>query len=84
MRTRLSNQYRPGDHLVTCDRCGFTIYASEARKEWTGLIVCAADYDQRHPQDLVRAKADKQSVKDSRPAPEPVYLTTNQVTADSL
>ena len=84
MRTRLSNQYKPGDHLVTCDRCGFTIYASEAKKEWNGLIVCPADYDPRHPQDHVRAKADKQSVTDPRPAPAIVFLGANEVTPDSL
>lgn len=84
MRTRLSNQYKAGDHLSTCDRCGFTRYGSEMKKEWTGLIVCPECYDPRHPQDLVRPKADNQSVKDPRPAPTVVYLGLNEVTPESL
>lgn len=74
MRVRLSNQYKSGDHLVTCDRCGFTIYASESKKTWDGLVVCEADYEPRHPQDLVRPRADNQSVKDPRPPPETVFM----------
>lgn len=54
------------------------------KKEWTGLIVCTECYDPRHPQDLVRPKADNQSVKDPRPAPTVVYLGLNEVTVDSL
>lgn len=84
MRTRLSNKYKPGDHLVTCDRCGFTIYGSESKKTWDGLIVCPDDWEPRHPQDFVRAKPDNQSVADARPAPEPYYLGANEVTPESL
>lgn len=84
MRTRLSNQYKAGDHLSTCGRCGFTRYGSQMKKEWTGLVVCPECWDPRHPQDFVRAKADKQSVKDPRPAPEPHFLGVNEVTPESL
>lgn len=83
MRTRLSNQYKPGDHLVTCDRCGFTIYASESKKTWDGLIVCPEDWEPRHPQDFVRGKEDKQSVDNARPRPADVFITT-PVTGDDL
>ena len=34
-----SRTYRPGDHLVVDDRTGFTVYASDTRKEWNGAIV---------------------------------------------
>ena len=73
MRVRLSNQYKSGDHLVTCDRCGFTIYASESKKTWDGLVVCEADYEPRHPQTWF-VRADNQSVKDPRPPPETVFM----------
>lgn len=79
-----SPQYRAGDHLRVCDRCGFTIYHSESKKEWTGAIVCAPCWDPRHPQDLVRAKADNQAVKDARPYPDTYFLSTNEVTRGSL
>ncbi len=59
--------YRPGDFLRDCDRCGFTLYASETRKEWTGLIVCEACWEPRHPQDFVRGRVDRQNVPDPRP-----------------
>lgn len=79
-----SMKYVMGDHLSTCDRCGFTYLGSEMKKEWTGLIVCGPCWDPRHPQDAVRAKADKQSVNDPRPAPEPYFLGINEVTKESL
>lgn len=81
MRPR--NQYRPGDHLSVCDRCGFTLLASEMKKTWDGLLVCPADWEPRHPQDFVRGKEDKQSVLDARPYPDTVFITT-PVTPDDL
>src|SRR6185295_17420903 len=57
--------YRPGDFLRDCDRCGFTVYASETRKQWDGLIVCAIGcFEERHPQDFVRGRVDRQNVPD--------------------
>jgi hypothetical protein len=82
MRVR-APQYRPGDHLVVCDRCGFTIWSSEAKKTWDGLIVCPEDWEPRHPQDFVRGRDDKQSVPDPRPYPDDVFITT-LVTPDDL
>lgn len=81
--TRRLNHYQPGDHLAVCDRCGFTLLASEMKKTWDGLLVCPADWEPRHPQDFVRGKDDKQSVTDPRPYPETVFITT-PVTQDDL
>ena len=61
---------------MVCDRCGFTIRSSEARKTWDGLMVCAEDWEPRHPQDFVRGKDDKQSVPVARPRPTDVFITT--------
>lgn len=60
--------YRPGDFLRDCDRCGETVYASETAKQWDGLIVCIIGcFEERHPQDFVRGKVDRQNVPDPRP-----------------
>lgn len=75
MRHRLP-QYKPGDHLAVCDRCGFTLLASEMKKTWDGLFVCPEDWEPRHPQDFVRSKSDRQSVSNPRPYPETVYATS--------
>lgn len=56
-------RYIPGDHWVQCQRSGKIIRASEARREWTGLIVCKEYWEPRHPQDFVRARPDRQLAK---------------------
>jgi len=76
--------YIPGDPWKICDRCGFRYRASSTRKEWTGLIVCNACWDPRHPQDFVRGIADHQAVPDPRPEPADVFLGDNDVTAEDL
>lgn len=42
--------YRPGAIKAICDRCGFEYPLRELRKEWTGLMVCRHDYDERPPE----------------------------------
>lgn len=59
--------YIPGDRFGICDRCGFKFRMSQLRKEHTGLMVCAKDFDHRHPQEMVRPIAEKSHVIDSRP-----------------
>jgi hypothetical protein len=71
-------------YRAICDRCGFEYPASKLKLEWTGLRVCSADFERRHPQEFVRGRADNQTVPWSRPEPEDVFLTPNQVTADDL
>jgi hypothetical protein len=76
--------YRPGAHLVVCDRTGFVVYAEDTVKEWTGLRVRRESAEQRHPQDHVKGRIDRQGVPDARPRPADYFLATNEVTADSL
>lgn len=76
--------YRPGDFWRICDRCGFRKRASETTKDWDGLYVCREDFDGKHPQDSVRARADRQRVKDPRGEAPDTFLTDNEVTRDSL
>lgn len=60
-------EYIPGDYLMVCDSCGFTYRRSQMKKRWDGMWVCAKDWEPRHPQEFVRAKADKIRVPVSRP-----------------
>jgi len=72
------HRYIPGDPWGICDICGFKYRHSELRKDgyYTGLLVCRADYTDKHPQDYVRAIRDRQAVKDSRPRPTDVTVTS--------
>ena len=54
--------YIPGDWLAICDRCGFKFHASKLRKTWDGLMVDAACFETRNPQDLMRPIKDDPSV----------------------
>lgn len=42
--------YIKGGTYGICDRCGFRFRLRELRKEWTGLMVCVADFDPRPPE----------------------------------
>lgn len=80
----MADSYIPGDHYVYCDRCGFKTRRSQARRTWDGLLVCAADWEPRHPQDMVRPRAERQAIKDARPEPEWVFLGDNEVQPSDL
>lgn len=68
-------QARPGDFLRTCDRSGFTVWASETVKEWTGAIVHKDFYEPRHPQDTIRVRR-REDMRMPDPRPEPVTIFT--------
>lgn len=58
-----------------CDRCGKKRLNSDLRKEWTGLMVCRVGcFEARHPQDMVRARPDRQNPAWVRPEPEDVLV----------
>lgn len=59
--------YRKGDFYRICDRTGLKVWASETRRTWDGLIVAKDQWEPKHPQENVRAKADRQAVPDPRP-----------------
>lgn len=61
--------YRAGDFYRICDVCGFQYRASQTRKRWDNLMVCLADFEERHPQDFVRGRKDNQNVPEPRPEP---------------
>jgi hypothetical protein len=61
--------YIAGDFWRICDRSGFRVRASDTAREWNGLIVRKGDFEERHPQDFVRGRKDRQTVPDPRPEP---------------
>jgi hypothetical protein len=75
----LRNGWREGDWLYNCQRCGFTIYGSEAKREWTGLNVCSKCWEPRHPQEFVRGVRDDMTVPFANPPGTPYFLGTNEV-----
>lgn len=78
------DEYKHGDFNRICDRTGFKHKASDTRMQWDGLIVHKDEWEERHPQDFVRAKADDQSVHHPRPETAPVFLNPNDVTEEDL
>lgn len=72
------DSYRHGSWNVLCDRCGFKYHAHQLKLEWTGLRVCAGGdtnkcWEERHAQESVRGRVDRQSPPWVRPEPEPVF-----------
>jgi hypothetical protein len=73
-----------GDHNALCDVCGFKFKASELKRRWDGYMVCDADYEQRHPQDLIRLRPERTAVPWSRPYPTDQFVTVAPVDPNSL
>jgi hypothetical protein len=75
--------YQPGGWYRICDCCGLQYRNHETRKRWDGAIVCRACWEPRHPQDMVKGRADRQNVPDPRPEPSASIIgpLTTTVTA---
>jgi hypothetical protein len=72
----MKNHLILGDWNALCDSCGRKFKASSLQKRWDGLIVCREDWEQRHPQDLLRVQREQISVPWARPYPaEDTYIT---------
>lgn len=69
--------YKSGDWWVTCGVCGKQTRASKIKKRWDGFLVCPEDYETRHPQDLIKHRAEKTSVPFSREEPTDTFTTVN-------
>lgn len=85
MMKRSTAHGRDGDHLVVCDRSGFTVWRSDCVKEWNGLVVYKGFSEPRHPQDYLRAKREDLSIRDARPEPTAVFVgpLITETTADA-
>lgn len=80
----MSDDFILGDSNAICDCCGFKYKQSQLKKRWDGAMVCAADFEQRHPQDLVKARPERNHVKDARPEPAYRFLAVGEITAGDL
>jgi hypothetical protein len=63
----MRDNYRPGDNYLIDDKTGLKIRASEARQQWNKIVTHGKNFDTRHPQDFVKARADRQNVPNARP-----------------
>lgn len=79
-----ADYYAPGAYNAICDRCGHKFKSFQLIRDWQGLMVCAKDWEPRHPQDFVRAPQPEKPVQWTRPEQETVYAvfcTPNDITA---
>lgn len=59
----------PGEWKAVCDTCGFQFPSSDLQKRWDGLMVCAKDYETRHPMDFLRTRPETAIPTFVRPEP---------------
>ena len=71
----MKNHLLLGNWNALCDSCGRKFKAFDLQKRWDGLMVCQEDFEQRHPQDLLKVQREKIAVPWSRPyAAEDTYI----------
>lgn len=63
----MKNHLILGTWNALCDSCGRKFKAKDLQKRWDGLMVCHEDFEQRHPQDLLKVQREKIAVPWSRP-----------------
>ena len=71
---------------MICDRSGFVIRRSDAKKTWDGLWVHKDFWEERQPQDFVRGVKEKIRADVVRPEPETDYhiQSDTEVKAEDL
>jgi hypothetical protein len=78
------NGWKSGQWLATCDVCGFVYHSSKLKKRWDNLMVCKEDYEERHPQDFLRARPETAFPEWTRPEPPDEFLAVcNPLTASA-
>ena len=75
-------KYRDGEHLIQSDLTGRTMYSSDSRKLWNGLICHKDEYEIRNPQDFIKAKPERKALKEVRP--RNIQFLDKPITADDL
>lgn len=75
----MKNHLILGNWNALCDSCGRKFKATDLQKRWDGLFVCKEDWEQRHPQDLLRVQREQISVPWARPYPATDTFVTTDV-----
>lgn len=68
------------------DRTGFKVRARDTVQEWNGAIVDKRIVEERHPQEFLRSKADRQAVTKARPPAPDIQVgpLTTEIAADAV
>jgi len=69
--------FRSGKYNTICDVCGFKFKDTDLRKRWDGLMVCERDWEQRHPQELLRPIPDQVKLPWTRPEGLDQFITAD-------
>ena len=70
----MRDEFKPGVWNAQCDRCGRKFKSDELRKTWDGWMVCARDWETRHPQDFVKAGRPETAPGWVRPRGDPILI----------
>lgn len=70
----MRNWYQRGSANAICDVCGEKFKLSQLMKRWDGLWVCSQDYEERHPQDFLRARKETLHLPVTKPRPADEYV----------
>lgn len=70
----MRNWYQRGSANAICDVCGEKYKLSQLKKRWDGLWVCHKDYEERHPQDFLRARKESLHLPITKPRPQDTYV----------
>jgi len=65
-----------GDYNCIDDLHGFKLKRSECRVRWDNALVPSEDWEERHPQDFLRSRQDRQKVPNARPEQTDVFFTS--------
>jgi hypothetical protein len=63
----LGKVYGKGSANAICDICGFQYKNWQLRRNWKGHMVCDADFETRHPMDLIRPHPPEKPLPWTRP-----------------
>lgn len=61
-RTKDQNTLSLGEWNGICDVCGFKFKSCDLKKRWDGFMVCAEDWEPRHPSDFFRMPQPEPSI----------------------
>ena len=53
--------------------CGFQYGSHEIKRRWDGALVCEYDWETRHPQDLIKVRAERSAPYPTSPEPAEVF-----------